>query len=279
MPRNRKPNSTSQAPGLDPEAAVRLLNRQKERGTALAAANSWDSVAAEGWYNTTREMLTAAFGAESRNIMAVMHAGPPGQIYPMGTPQGVMDAQSRRRLAAAAQMLDSCVEQLELLSSKSAAVAEPVPGEADLIPKAFIVHGHDQGRKDTVARFLGDFGLKPIVLHEQANLGLTLIEKFELYADVPFAVVVLTGDDLGSPAANPGINRARARQNVVFELGYFIGRLGRKMVCTLYEEGVEIPSDYQGIVYIPLDERGAWRMLLARELKAAGFNIDLNRAL
>lgn len=70
----------------------------------------------------------------------------------------------------------------------------------------------------------------------------------------------------------------RARQNVVFELGYFTGRLGRKMVCTLYEEGVETPSDYHGIVYIPLDSAGTWRILLARELKAAGFEIDLNRA-
>ena len=71
----------------------------------------------------------------------------------------------------------------------------------------------------------------------------------------------------------------RGRQNVVFELGYFVGHLGRNRVCTLYEPGVEIPSDFSGIVYVPIDEAGAWRTLLARELKAAGFEVDLNRAL
>jgi hypothetical protein len=93
-----------------------------------------------------------------------------------------------------------------------------------------------------------------------------------------FAVVLLTGDDRGGPI-DSDVLRPRGRQNVVFELGYFVGRVGRRQVCTLYEEAVEIPSDFSGIVYIPLDAAGAWRTLLARELKAAGFEIDLNRAL
>ncbi len=143
----------------------------------------------------------------------------------------------------------------------------------------FIVHGTNDGRKEAVARFLSTLDLTPIILHEQANLGRTLIEKFEAHADVSFAVVVLTGDDSGGPTGHPESVRARGRQNVVFELGYFVGRLGRKRVCTLYEEGVEIPSDFNGIVYIPLDAAGAWRTLLARELRAAGFRIDMNQAL
>jgi predicted nucleotide-binding protein len=106
-----------------------------------------------------------------------------------------------------------------------------------------------------------------------------LIEKFEAHADVSFAVVILTGDDSGYSNDDPKVVHLRGRQNVVFELGYFVGRLGRKGVCTLYGEGVELPSDFNGIVYIPLDAAGAWRTLLARELKAAGFAIDMNRAL
>ena len=90
------------------------------------------------------------------------------------------------------------------------------------------------------------------------------------HADVSFAVVILTGDDKGGPIECE-VMQPRGRQNVVFELGYFVGRLSRKQVCTPYEEGVEIPSDFSGIVYIPLDAAGAWRTLLARELKAAGF--------
>lgn len=143
----------------------------------------------------------------------------------------------------------------------------------------FIVHGSDDGKKEAVARLLSTLELAPIVLHEQANLGRTLIEKFEEHADVSYAVVLLTADDVGGHRGGTEPQRPRGRQNVVFELGYFVGWLGRKRVCTLYEAGVEMPSDFNGIVYIELDRAGAWRTLLARELKAAGFEIDMNKAI
>jgi len=119
-----------------------------------------------------------------------------------------------------------------------------------------------------------------IILREQPNKGRTLIEKFEDYADVGFAIVLLTPDDKGGPK-NCGASdlKPRARQNVVFELGYFIGRLGRNRVCALYLEGVEIPSDYSGVVYTKMDPSGAWRLEIAKELKAAGFSVDMNLAL
>ena len=72
--------------------------------------------------------------------------------------------------------------------------------------------------------------------------------------------------------------QGRARQNVVFELGFFIGALGRSRVAVLYEDGVELPSDMNGILYTILDAQGAWRIGLGRELRAAGFAVDLNRA-
>ncbi len=107
-----------------------------------------------------------------------------------------------------------------------------------------------------------------------------IIEKFEDYADVGFAVVLLTPDDQGGLAeAATDQLQPRARQNVIFELGYFIGRLSRARVCPLYVAGVEIPSDYSGVVFVPLDDAGMWRMQLAKELKAAGFDVDMNRAL
>jgi len=203
-------------------------------------------------------------------------------MYPSGTPEAVMEAHARENLRAAATMLDSCIEQLELLGPATGLSGHPVeetaqrPGNGKSV---FIVHGRDEGRKEGVARFLSILGLEPIILHEQANLGRTLIEKFEAHAGVSFAVVVLTGDDLGGPKDSPQSARPRGRQNVVFELGYFVGRLGRKRVCTLYEDGVEIPSDFNGIVYLPLDPAGVWRTLLARELRAADFDIDMNRAI
>ena len=143
----------------------------------------------------------------------------------------------------------------------------------------FIIHGHDDGTKETVARFIERLGLKPIILHEQPNQGQTIIEKFERHAEVAFAIALLTPDDIGSLAGEEQSLKPRARQNVIFELGYFTGKLHRGRVCALTKGNVEIPSDYDGVLYIPFDASGAWRMELVRELKTAGFEVDANLAL
>ena len=150
--------------------------------------------------------------------------------------------------------------------------------------KVFVVHGRDTGMKDTVSRFLEKLGLAPVVLHEQPNAGKTIIEKFETFSDVPFAVVLLSGDDLGGRRGAVILKEGermlnpRARQNVILELGFFFGRLGRERVCPLIQKDVEIPSDHDGVVYVPFDDAGAWRADLVKELKAAGFSIDANKA-
>jgi predicted nucleotide-binding protein len=145
--------------------------------------------------------------------------------------------------------------------------------------RVFLVHGHDERVRETVARFLEKLDLECVILHEQPNKGRTIIEKFEDYADVAFAVVLLTPDDQGGLAGGPSESqKTRARQNVLLELGFFLGALGRSCVCALYVEGVEIPSDYSGVLFLPLDNGGAWRMGLLRELIAAGLQVDANRA-
>ena len=104
-----------------------------------------------------------------------------------------------------------------------------------------------------MARFLEKLGLQPIILHEQPNSGRTIIEKFETYSsDISFAIVLLTPDDIGGINENDQEQQPRARQNVIMELGYFMGRLGRTRVCALHKGGVELPSDYQGVVYIAM---------------------------
>lgn len=143
----------------------------------------------------------------------------------------------------------------------------------------FVVHGHDDGAKDSVARFLEKLKLRPIILHEQPNEGMTVMEKFEYHSKAGFAVVLLTPDDIGCVRNKPKEKKLRARQNVIFELGYFIGILGRNKVCALYKNGVEIPTDYQGILYLSMDSGENWRLLLAKEIKKAGLDIDLNKAL
>jgi predicted nucleotide-binding protein len=140
------------------------------------------------------------------------------------------------------------------------------------------VHGPDHGIKETVARFLGKLDLDPIILHEQADQGKTIIEKFEAHsADVQCAVVILTADDVANAKATPEQREMRARQNVILELGFFVGKLGRQRTFALVEKGVALPSDISGLVYIPLDD-GEWRLRLVKELKAAGLKVDANHA-
>jgi len=151
----------------------------------------------------------------------------------------------------------------------------PLPENAR---RVFIVHGHNESLKQSVARLLDRLDFEPVILHEQPNKGRTVIEKFIDYSDVAFAVVLLTGDDRGGLADKPARSyRLRARQNVVLELGYFLGRLGRDRVVAIHEENVEIPSDYTGVLFIPHDESGAWQLLLAKEMKGVGLKVDMNR--
>ena len=144
-------------------------------------------------------------------------------------------------------------------------------------PEVFVVHGQDNAAREEVARFIAKAGLKPIILHEQASGGRTVIEKLEHYSNVGFAVVLLTPDDLGSLAGEEP--KRRARQNVIAELFYFIGKLGRERVCALKKGELEIPSDIGGVVYASMDDAGAWKQSLLRELEEAGYPIDWKRAL
>ena len=145
--------------------------------------------------------------------------------------------------------------------------------------RVFVVHGRDDGTKEKVARLLGKLGLEPVILHEQVDSGRTVIEKIEKNSDVGFAVILLTADDVGKLARVSEVEKPRARQNVIFEFGYFIGRIGRNRVCALFDEGVEPPSDIAGFVYVPLDPFGAWRMRLVMELQKVGYKVDANKAL
>jgi len=148
--------------------------------------------------------------------------------------------------------------------------------------RIFVVHGRDEAMKQSVARMLEQVGLEPIILHEKPSRGRTIIEKLTDYSDVGFAVVLLSPDDVAYPKnAFPNDEKSRARQNVVFELGFFIGRLGRERVVALYQEDelFEMPSDYSGVIYIPFDESASWRLVLVKELNACGYKVDANKLL
>jgi len=146
--------------------------------------------------------------------------------------------------------------------------------------KVFIVHGHDNEMKETVARVLTKLGLEPVILHEQPDKNRTVIEKFIANSDVGFAVVLLSGDDIAySKSGKPEQARPRARQNVIAELGFFVGKLGREKVLPLYRkaDNFEHPSDFAGVLYKEFDEPGHWRFELVKELQAAGYDVDANK--
>jgi predicted nucleotide-binding protein len=139
----------------------------------------------------------------------------------------------------------------------------------------FIIHGHDEASKSQLARLIEKLGLSAIIIHEQSNKGRTIIEKLEGHSDVAFAVALLTPDDVGGSDIKSTL-KPRARQNVIFELGHFESKLGRDKVCVLHTPGVELPSDLGGVAYVEMDKAGGWQFKLARELKDAGIEVDMN---
>lgn len=146
--------------------------------------------------------------------------------------------------------------------------------------KIFIVHGHDNEMKQHVARIINNLGLKPIILHELRNRGRTIIEKFEEEAsDVGYAIILLSPEDEGRSIGKNNYN-PRARQNVIFEHGFFIGKLGRERVVALYRQisGFELPSDLYGVLYIPYNSDSIeWAYKICDELKELGYDVSKDR--
>jgi predicted nucleotide-binding protein len=180
------------------------------------------------------------------------------------------------RLESMRDRLDLIPEDLALTHSITISEKQQVKPSN----KVFVVHGHNEAAKLDVARFLEKLDLDAIILHERSDFGQTIIEKFETNADVGFAVVLLTPDDVGASKADFDSKKSaalkqRARQNVIFELGFFMGKLGRQRVRALMKGDVDILSDIQGVIYTPMDSHGAWRFKLAKEMKDSGIDVDL----
>jgi predicted nucleotide-binding protein len=190
-----------------------------------------------------------------------------------GEVAALFETYKQRSLGLLASAIQSLEEQLEPEPLEGAAQADPQRATN----KVFVVHGHDEGAKHELARFLERIELEAVILQERPNQGRTIIEKFQACADeVGFAVVLFTPDDLGAAKA-ASAPADRARQNVVFELGYFVAKLGRGKVCLLRKGDVEIPSDLYGVIYTELDANEGWKIALVKELKAAGLAFDANK--
>lgn len=181
--------------------------------------------------------------------------------------------------------IDSIIERLELIPLRNAGATGSAPTNKPQRPpaktkKVFVVHGHDEIAKTNLEVFLHEIGLEPVVLHRQADEGLTIIEKFEKHSDVGYAFILLTPDEISYVKAdeskddNARKKECRARPNVIFEFGYFVGKLGRSRVCCLYTGDVSLPSDVSGMIYKKFTssiEEVAYSII--KDLKASGYAI------
>jgi len=172
----------------------------------------------------------------------------------------------------------SPIQEPEVIPEKVIIAEAQEKYEPEISDTVLVVHGHDDKSKVSVVRFIEKLGLKAVILHEQEKAGQTIIEKFERNAAISgYAVVILTPDDTGALKEHPDDATLRARQNVIFGLGYFCGALGRVKVSVLVKEGGEILCDDLGVAYTLMDPEGTWQLSLARDMKSAGLSFDANR--
>ncbi|MEC5210586.1 putative nucleotide-binding protein [Psychrobacter sp. PL15] len=176
----------------------------------------------------------------------------------------------------ALQIMDDIIEDVELFDSIDNGTTKKEEPNKDY-SKVFIVHGHDDGAKNEVARFIEKLGLEAIILHEKTSSGDTIIEKIIRYSNVGFGIVLYTPCDVGSIKSETQSLKPGARQNVIFEHGFLMGKIGRKNVIALVKDNVEISNDISGVVYESMDTGGAWKYKIAKEMKDLDYDIDMNK--
>lgn len=269
-----------------PTAAKKEIQRAVLRGRSLPGYGSSDvddDTKAERrhkqWHEVTICMLSSIFDSEIE-IAKFEEAWPEADVED-DEEEAFEDFEERLRKGVGAQVdhlvaLRDSLPHYSMTKSGSRDRAADKPTDPK---KVFVVHGHDMEALAAVERFLKRVGLTPVVLYKQLNKGKTIIEKFEKNAEVGYAIVLFTPDDVAfakSTLDESNEMERRARQNVVLELGYFFGTLGRANVCPLLKGGVTIPSDAHGIGYVEMDDGGRWRRDVAGEMKAAGLEVRMS---
>ena len=262
--------------------AIERLENVKKEIPKLKAMQRF-SPGFKKWRRNCLIAIENTFGYEGRHVKEFSNIRYMLPVYTSSTPDIRHQQTYVNGLESVDASLESMIEEIEEHWEDEEKVQDASSPRKDVqidSKRVFLVHGRDEGPKHEVARFITKLGLEPVILDEQADRGRTIIAKFKEEAqEVGFAVVLLTPDDEGRLRDSDIELIPRARQNVIFELGYFAGALGRKYVCAMTKGDVEIPSDYDGVVYIPLDNSGGWKLSLVKELKAAGFDVDANLAL
>lgn len=294
----KRPRSTRPAPAPAPDPEPPQLNQSLERAQSLIAARmglgeqlmardilqgaaleeAWEDF--KIWDDFNRELLRKLFSNDS---ISAEYSRVSGFVGILGHTRSLREKVDdfREDVRKKIGRLKSINERLQLYAPEE---DDSNPTGSDAAPefsrRVFVVHGHDNHLKTEVARLLERLDFTAVILHEQPNRGRTIIEKFENYSDVGFAVVLLTPDDVGGLAPSgdekPDLV-ARARQNVIFEMGFFIGRLSRDRVVALHRHPTELLSDISGVIYTAVDSNGRWKYDLAKELEAADYVVDMSK--
>ena len=273
MARKRTYQEEIISPSLPATQAIILLKQQIGKIDALLKIK-YDDPQVDKWDNFTQQVIIKAFGKPHDNLSAYYSVRSGGQIY-TNMPDYEIQENFINGYTGLKTLLGGFIEQLEAFGTPLEEKSIETPRRV-LSKDIFIVHGHNDQVKNELASIVSKLGFKPIILHEQANQGLTLIEKLEKHSDVGFAFVLLTPDDTGRTNKESKPLSPRARQNVVFEYGLFVGKLTRTRVCCLYTGEVELPSDLHGLVYIPFKSSiNEVQLDIIKELKAAGYKIEL----
>ncbi|MDQ3267191.1 MAG: nucleotide-binding protein [Pseudomonadota bacterium] len=255
------------------ELKAKQVNTREAFDELSKGFSKWDSFNSE----LLRRIFTTDEAGKEYDFWGVMSIG----MYEVSLGERIAD--KYKDIDKKIHRIDSLIERLELIP-----IAVQVAESEQQMPttnspktkKVFVVHGHDEVAKTSLEVFLHEIGLEPIVLHRQADQGLTIIEKFEKYSDVGYAFILLTPDEVAYVAADsekPEASRKtelRARPNVIFEFGYFVGKLGRSRVCCLYTGNVSLPSDLSGMIYKRYEksiEEVAYSVI--KDLKATGYGV------
>lgn len=229
------------------------------------------------WHDRNKEIYRSSF--ESPN--SIYYHDYEGQIWSHIVIDDIIK-DYKDDISRLINQMQADIERIDLLRcivSQPMAVKRPALPKEDVKDKkcVFVVHGHDINVRNEVELFVRSIGYEPIILCKRADIGDTIIEKIERESkDVCYAIVIYTSCDLGKDK-NEADLKPRARQNVVFEHGFMCAHLGRKHVCALLEEGVEQPGDLKGVIYKPLDAAGAWKYMIADEMRAVGLDVDKNK--
>ena len=248
----------------------------------LAKCVTAESPEFKAWQVKAENILTKCYGMESRELYRFRNIiFYPRYAYATQSDEVNLCAEGLKEAKAYFEVYleeieDNCAENVSSdvsgISDEAKFVEKKVNSTRK--KKVFIVHGHNDALKQEVARIIEKQGIEAVILSEQVNQGKTIIEKIEENADVGAAICLFTGDDCGK-VKDANSENLRARQNVVFEAGYFMGKLGRKNIILIASPDIEIPSDLQGVVYT---NEKSWQIDVLKELKAIGYAIDFNKA-